>query len=112
MREIRNGLSELQIGLAYDDFGAGQARLQQLAETPPDILKFDISLVSGVTEPGSPRCRLLTSLNAMVQDMGVKTLAEGIETQAEADAYMEIGIDYFQGFFFERPSAILAAKEA
>jgi EAL domain-containing protein (putative c-di-GMP-specific phosphodiesterase class I) len=112
MREIRAGLSKLKIGLAYDDFGAGQARLHELAETPPDILKFDISLVSGVTEPGSPRYRLLTSLNAMVQDMGVKTLAEGVETQAEADACMEIGIDYFQGFFFDRPSAILAAKEA
>jgi EAL domain-containing protein (putative c-di-GMP-specific phosphodiesterase class I) len=44
--------------------------------------------------------------------MGVKTLAEGIETQTEVDAYMEKGIDYFQGFFFDRPSAILAAEEA
>jgi EAL domain-containing protein (putative c-di-GMP-specific phosphodiesterase class I) len=72
MREIRNCLSELKIGLAYDDFGAGQARLQQLAETLPDILKFDVSLVSAVAEPGSPRCRLLTSLNAIVQRHGCK----------------------------------------
>ena len=108
MVEIRNGLSALNIGLAYDDFGAGQARLRELTEAPPDIIKFDISLVRGVGNSESPRYRLLASLNRLVQEMGIATLAEGVETEEDATACKEMGIDYFQGYFYGRPAAIIA----
>ncbi|WP_269620659.1 EAL domain-containing protein [Zhongshania sp. BJYM1] len=107
MSEIRRGLNDLNIGLAYDDFGAGQARLLELAEAPPDIIKFDISLVRGVGNSDSPRYRLLSSLNKLVKEMGIQTLAEGVETEQDAIACQEIGIDYFQGYFYGRPTAII-----
>ena len=44
MREFREALRDLEIGLAYDDFGVGQSRLLELTEVPPDYLKFDRSL--------------------------------------------------------------------
>ena len=48
MTELRGQLNELDIQLAYDDFGAGQTRLLDLSEVPPDVLKFDISLIRGL----------------------------------------------------------------
>ncbi|CAA0092836.1 putative signaling protein [Zhongshania aliphaticivorans] len=106
MTEIRNELNALDIGLAYDDFGSGQARLRELAEAPPDIVKFDISLVRGVGDPQSPRYKLLLSLNKLVQEMGIATLAEGVESEDDALACKEIGVNYFQGYFYGRPAPI------
>jgi EAL domain-containing protein (putative c-di-GMP-specific phosphodiesterase class I) len=58
MADVREGLQALGIGLAYDDFGAGQARLLELVEIPPDFLKFDLALIAGMTGPASPTSRL------------------------------------------------------
>lgn len=109
MAAIRTELHSLGIALAYDDFGAGQARLQELVEVPPDYLKFDITLVRGLLGPESPKYRLLASLNEMIQSFGIRTLAEGIEDEATASACREIGIDLYQGFHFARPEPILGA---
>jgi len=110
MAAIRAELSSLGIGLAYDDFGAGQARLQELIEVPPDYLKFDITLVRGLLGPESPKYRMLASLNQMIQTLGIRTLAEGIEDEATAAACREIGIDLYQGFHFARPVPILGEQ--
>ena len=106
MASIRDALTELDIGLAYDDFGAGQARLLELIEVPPDVLKFDIALVRGLEGPDSPKYRLLQTLNGMIHDLGVRTLAEGVETEAQAEACRTIGIDYVQGFYYGRPEPL------
>jgi len=106
MIAIRNGLNALNIGLAYDDFGSGQARLRELTEAPPDIVKFDISLVRGIGNSDSARYKLLASLNKLVQDMGIATLAEGVETKDDAIACQNIGVNYFQGYYYGRPTAI------
>lgn len=106
MAEIRDELVRLEIELAYDDFGAGQARLRELVEVPPHYLKFDMSLVRGVGQPESPRYRMLESLNSMIRALGISTLAEGVEDAADASACKTIGIDYFQGFYFGRPEPI------
>jgi len=70
---------------------------------PPDFLKFDIALVRGVAETQSPKHRLLATLNAMIREMGVRTLAEGIEDASTARACAALDIDLFQGFYFGRP---------
>ncbi|HEY7886122.1 MAG TPA: EAL domain-containing protein [Cellvibrionaceae bacterium] len=106
MSEVRRELTSLDIGLAYDDFGAGQARLLELVEVPPDYLKFDIALVRNLDSADSPRFRLLDSLNQMISALGVKTLAEGVETEQTAELCRRIGIDYIQGFLYGRPQPI------
>lgn len=106
MAEIGAALRAMDIRLAYDDFGAGQARLLELVEVPPEFLKFDISLVRGVSETGSPKHRLLAKLTSMIREMGVRTLAEGIEDAATARACAAIGIELFQGFYFGRPEPV------
>lgn len=106
MAEVRDALRDLDIGLAYDDFGAGQARLLELVEVPPDYLKFDITLVQGVTDRVSPQYRLLATLNELVRELGIRTLAEGVETGETAGICAEIGIDLFQGYLYGRPEPI------
>ena len=86
-----------------DSFGAGQARLLELAEYPPDFLKFDMSLVRGIDVAPESRQRMLTSLVSVARDMLVYTVAEGVETAEEADVCMRIGFTHAQGYFFGRP---------
>ena len=104
--ELRAGLREHGIGLAYDDFGAGQARLLELGEMPPDLLKFDVRFVRDVDRAPDSKRRLLKSLVDIALDLGVKPLAEGIETAAEAAACIEMGFTHAQGYHFGRPVPI------
>jgi EAL domain-containing protein (putative c-di-GMP-specific phosphodiesterase class I) len=106
MAEVKQELRQLDIDLAYDDFGAGQARLLELAEVSPDFLKFDMALIRDLTDSDSARYRMLESLNGMIADLGVRTLVEGVEVEATVELCRRIGIDYMQGYYFGRPRAI------
>jgi EAL domain-containing protein (putative c-di-GMP-specific phosphodiesterase class I) len=106
MASLRQELNRMGIRLAYDDFGAGQARLLELVEVPPDILKFDISLIRDLEDRDSPKYQLLTTLNDLISTMGIKTLAEGVESPLSAQLCRDIGIDFFQGFHFDLPKPL------
>ncbi len=101
--DLRGQLSAIQIGLAYDDFGAGQARLLELGEAPANYLKFDMRFVSGIDHAPTSKRRLLTSLIGMARDLLMKTVAEGIETPGEAEVCAKLGFTHAQGFHFGRP---------
>ncbi|MGE5124691.1 MAG: EAL domain-containing protein [Betaproteobacteria bacterium] len=101
--ELRALLLERNIALAYDDFGAGQARLLELAEAPPHYLKFDRSFVAGIDHESLPKRRLLQSLVSLARELLVRTVAEGIETVGELNTCTEIGFTYAQGFQLGRP---------
>jgi EAL domain-containing protein (putative c-di-GMP-specific phosphodiesterase class I) len=101
--ELRALLAERNIALAYDDFGAGQARLLELAEAPPHYLKFDRRFISSLDQAPVSKRRLLQSLLALTRDFAVKSVAEGIETPAETQACTDIGFTYAQGFHLGRP---------
>jgi EAL domain-containing protein (putative c-di-GMP-specific phosphodiesterase class I) len=104
--ELRALLLERNIALAYDDFGAGQARLLELAEAPPHYLKFDHRFISGLDQAPAARRRMLQSLLSLARELLVKTVAEGIETPAEARVCAEIGFTHAQGFNVGRPRPI------
>lgn len=103
MSLLQSRLKDLQITLAYDDFGAGQARILDLIEVPPDILKFDISLIRDIDQSSAKHLMMVQTLVAMVRDFGISSLAEGIETEAEAAVCLEIGFELAQGYHFGRP---------
>ena len=107
MRLLRELLNALDIGLAYDDFGAGQARLNELAEAPPDVIKFDMKLIRGIDQGPDRRRELLRSLVGMVRNFGVAALAEGVETEAEHEACRELGFSHGQGYLYGRPAPTL-----
>ncbi len=104
MRDLRRALSDLNIQLAYDDFGAGQNRLAELSEAPPDVLKFDMALIRGIDQALPERKRMLASLVSMVVDLGVQPLAEGVETEEESAVCKEMGFQLGQGYFYGRPA--------
>jgi EAL domain-containing protein (putative c-di-GMP-specific phosphodiesterase class I) len=102
MSAMRSGLAKLGVGVAYDDFGTGQARLIELAEVPPHFLKFDMSFIRDIDQASSSKRRLLMSLVATAHDLLVQTVAEGVETAAEADVCIKVGFTHGQGFLFGR----------
>jgi len=103
---LRTRLMEINVGLAYDDFGAGQARLFELAEAPPHYLKFDRRFVTGLETAPITRQRLVASLVAAARELLVKTIAEGVENAEEAAACVRAGFSHAQGYYFARPMPI------
>jgi EAL domain-containing protein (putative c-di-GMP-specific phosphodiesterase class I) len=104
MRQLRAQLVELDMELAYDDFGCGQARLAEIVEARPHYVKFDIGLIRGIDSADTHRLQMLRTLVKMVRDLDIKALAEGIETEAEAAACRELSFDLAQGYYFGRPA--------
>lgn len=102
--ELTKSIRELDVSIAYDDFGAGQGRIAELGECPPDILKFDMSLIRNIDRASPERQKMLASLLSIVRDLGVQALAEGIETEGEADVCRQMGFDTAQGYYFGRPA--------
>ncbi|MGO9313482.1 MAG: EAL domain-containing protein [Syntrophobacteraceae bacterium] len=106
MQQFRDRLTDLGIAVAFDDFGVGQIRLAELAKTPPDFLKFDISLIRRIhLAPKRLHQMVLTFVKA-ANDLGIKTLAEGIECCDEGETCRQLGFEYAQGYFYGRPSPI------
>ena len=95
----------MRIGLAYDDFGHGQARLVELVDVPPDYLKFDMRLVQNLESASIERQRMFASLVKMVCDLGIIPLAEGVELAGDHEICRQIGFEFGQGFFYGYPSA-------
>jgi EAL domain-containing protein (putative c-di-GMP-specific phosphodiesterase class I) len=102
MRRLRDRLKSLGIGLAYDDFGAGQSRLAELAEAPPDFLKLDMKLIRGIDQSPA-RQDMVGALIEVAVRLGVRVLAEGIETAEETACCRRLGCQWAQGFLFGRP---------
>ena len=106
IRELQAGLRDLSIRLAYDDFGAGQARLIELIEVPPDVLKFEVRLIRDLHRAPPHRVRNLTALVKMVSELGVVPLAEGVESAAEGAACRDAGFHLAQGFHYGAPQPL------
>ena len=104
MLEFRNALRDLDMGLAYDDFGAGQARLVELVEVPPDMLKFDIGLIRDLDRSPATKQKMVGTLVGMATDLGIPCLAEGAERREEANLCGELGFAFAQGYLFGRPA--------
>jgi EAL domain-containing protein (putative c-di-GMP-specific phosphodiesterase class I) len=102
MARLRSALRERGLEIAYDDFGAGQSRLMELAEVPPDFIKLDLSIVRDIDK--SPARRdLVAALVGVMRDRGIQVLAEGIETEGELEVCRAVGCELGQGYLFGRP---------
>jgi diguanylate cyclase (GGDEF)-like protein/PAS domain S-box-containing protein len=99
---ILTSLKALGVRLAIDDFGTGYSSLSYLHRFPVDILKIDKSFVAGVA--GGPGASALASaVIALGNSLGLKTVAEGIEYDAQHRALETLGCRFGQGFLFSRP---------
>lgn len=104
LQTLRRQLDELEIGIAFDDFGTGQARLLELTDVSPQYVKFDRVWIKDLHLASRRRVDMVTTLASMVNNMGIETIAEGIESEAEAEACAKLGFEYAQGYHFGRPA--------
>ena len=98
-------IGEAGVLIALDDFGSGHNVLSYFARFPIHCIKFDRSLVRATVDHESAR-RILRGLNSLALDLGVLTVAEGVESKAEADLCMEAGITIGQGWYFGYPEPL------
>jgi diguanylate cyclase (GGDEF)-like protein/PAS domain S-box-containing protein len=108
MRDFDHAIScltrfrELGLHLAVDDFGTGYSSLSYLKHFPIDLLKIDRSFISGL-----PHCHddaaIVTAIVAMGRGLGLKVMAEGVETAAQERFLVGLGCEAVQGFYYGRP---------
>jgi EAL domain-containing protein (putative c-di-GMP-specific phosphodiesterase class I) len=88
---------------AIDDFGAGHAGLNLLANLQTDLIKIDMEIIRGVTDSAA-RQAIIAGILVMARALDITIIAEGIETEAELATLRDAGIDLFQGFLFAKPA--------
>lgn len=98
-------LSDAGSVIALDDFGTGHNALGYFTRFPIHVIKFDRSLVGVMTE-SREAFKILKAMAAMSRDLGIMSLAEGIEHQEEMDACHQLGIHYGQGWHLGRPKPL------
>lgn len=89
-------------GLSIDDYGTGYSSMQQLTRIPFTELKIDQGFVTGCVTNKATRAIVESSVR-MARSMGIKSVAEGVETQADWDALKTTGCDVIQGYFIAKP---------
>jgi EAL domain-containing protein (putative c-di-GMP-specific phosphodiesterase class I) len=103
VRSRVRALRELGYRIAVDDLGAGYAGLSSFAQLEPEVAKIDMSLVRDIDQHPTKR-KLVRSLVTLCADLGLLLVAEGVETEAERDALVDVGCELLQGYLFARPS--------
>jgi EAL domain-containing protein (putative c-di-GMP-specific phosphodiesterase class I) len=91
--------------LAIDDVGAGFSSLRHIVMTAPDVLKLDRSIVDGVSID-SVLATLVRSLVDFARGCEALVVAEGVETEEDAAALLQLGVDFGQGWYFGRPGPV------
>ena len=95
-------ISQIGVKLAMDDFGTGYSSLSYLRKYPFNVLKIDRSFVSNLSAE-STDFALIKATVAMADALGVKVIAEGVETQGQLPLLHEVGCDFIQGYLFGKP---------
>jgi diguanylate cyclase (GGDEF)-like protein len=104
-RQTLGALKDAGLSISLDDFGVGQTSLSYLARLPIDRIKLDRSFVSAALASAETRA-ICESIVQLARRLGIQTLAEGVETQAEADYFRGIGCDAMQGYHFGKPAPL------
>ena len=105
---VMDKLKSLGVTLSIDDFGTGYSSFSYLRRLPIDKLKIDKSFVLDIAHNGDSRA-IVQAIAAMAHRLNLQVIAEGVETQAQADALREAGCDQGQGFLYARPLDAAAA---
>ena len=100
--EVLTRLRMKRVGIHIDDFGTGASSMEQLRQVPCTELKLDRAFVTGASQDANVRSFLEICLD-LARRLGLSTIAEGVETQADWDLLVELGCDAAQGYHIARP---------
>lgn len=103
-------LKKLGLKLSIDDFGTGYSSLSRLQQLPVDTLKIDRKFVSGIESSENNR-EVVRVIVMLARSFGLKVVAEGVETEAQADYLRKIDCDMAQGYLFSKPVDETAIEE-
>lgn len=95
-------IRDLGCGLAVDDFGTGYSSLLYLKNLPLTCIKIDRVFVAGLPHDTTDRA-IISTIVQLASNLGVTVTAEGVETEDQRDALLEIGCGWAQGYLFSRP---------
>ena len=95
-------LSDMGVGLAIDDFGTGYSSLSVLRQYPLDSLKIDGSFVRDLADNTDDR-EIVSAVVALAHNLGLKVVAEGVETREQLALLRARGCDLIQGYYLGRP---------
>jgi diguanylate cyclase (GGDEF)-like protein len=99
---VLDQLAGMGLRMAMDDFGTGYSSLAQLARLPVDVLKIDRSFIQDIAESGESRA-VVEAVVGLGRALGLKLVAEGVETAAQQLELCGYGCDLIQGYYFYRP---------
>jgi diguanylate cyclase (GGDEF)-like protein len=97
--------------IAIDDFGSGYGGLKMLSIIEPDFVKIDRHFISNI-DKAMIKLNLVDSISTACHKLGIKVIAEGIETEEELKVVLNMGIGFLQGYYLARPSPDLSGRKA
>lgn len=101
VKKLLHSIKERSISIALDDFGTGYSSLAYLTEYPIDVLKIDRAFISKIGDQKQEA--IVNAMIAMGKSMGLKLVAEGVETEEQVTYLQKQQCDFLQGYFFSRP---------
>lgn len=105
LRDFTSRVEQIGCGLSLDDVGTGFGSLTYLRHLPFTELKIDMQFVRGMLESNAD-ARIVESLIVIAKGLGMRTVAEGVETKAMIEPLRELGVDCGQGYLFGRPAQV------
>lgn len=107
---LLNDLRDLNVQMQIDDFGTGYSSLSYLHQFPIDSLKIDRAFVSNMNGGGT-NLEIVRTIITLAQTLGLDVIAEGVETEQQANHLRTLNCEMAQGFLFSRPVASESAEE-
>jgi len=101
--EFINTVKSFGSKIAIDDFGSGYSNFSYLVNLQPDYIKIDGSLIKNIDKDKNAYI-ITSSINSIARELGIQTVAEFVHSEEVFEILQEIGIDYFQGYFFGKPT--------
>ncbi len=103
VHDVFGALKGMGVSISIDDFGAGYSALNYLNKYPFDRIKIDKSLIDNISSYNISGVHIVKSIITMAKSIGIKTIAEGVETEDQLDVLTELGCDQVQGYLLGRP---------
>lgn len=100
--ELLDRIKKQKVQLSIDDFGTGYSSLSYLHRFPVDTLKIDRSFISLIDDRGN-NCEIVKTIITLAHSLGMKAIAEGVETIAQLNFLANLGCEAAQGYFFSKP---------